>query len=231
METRFIALCISIILLLGSGGASSADSLNDTFEADKAGDVQTALGIVTPLAEQGDALAQNNLVAMHKPHHGMQSRRQPKRNGLHKHDRVNMPGLQGRDTTDQEVNDLTKIFRSHKGIARVFTNIEDGIITVTEANDETLRDAIVSHVSMMVTRLQEGKNSEVIIQSPTLDALFDFYDEIETEIEQTDFGIKVIQTSANQEVVTLLQKHAAEVSDMSERGMQAVHERMANQNH
>ena len=33
-----------------------------------------------------------------------------------------------------------------------------------EAVDETLREAIVSHVSMMVTRLQEGRNPEVIIQ-------------------------------------------------------------------
>ena len=92
---------------------------------------------------------------------------------------------------------------------------------------QVLREAIISHVSMMVTRLEEGKNPEVIIQSPTLDALFGVYNEIDTEIELTDTGIKVIQTSANPEVITLLQTHAAEVSDMSERGMQAVHERMA----
>ena len=60
---------------------------------------------------------------------------------------------------------------------------------------------------------------------------FGVYNEIDTEIELTDTGIKVIQTSANPEVVTLLQTHAAEVSDMSKRGMQAVHERMAGQSH
>jgi len=37
-----------------------------------------------------------------------------------------------------------------------------------------------------------------------------------------------VQTSGNPEVVALLQKHAAEVSDMAERGMEAVHERMMN---
>ena len=97
--------------------------------------------------------------------------------------------------------------------------------------DETLRDAIISHVSMMVTRLEEGKNPEVIIQSPTLDALFAVHNEIDTEIELTDTGVRVIQTSSNPRVVALLQAHAAEVSDMSERGMQAVHERMAGQSH
>ena len=168
---------------------------------------------------------------MHKSHHGMQSANKHHKGGAHKHDEVNMPGLQGKDTTEQEVNDLKEIFRSHKGISRVVTNIADGITTTTEAEDEALREAIISHVSMMVTRLEEGKNPEVIIQSPTLDALFGVYNEIDTEIELTDTGIKVIQTSANPEVVTLLQTHAAEVSDMSEQGMQAVHERMAGQSH
>ena len=55
--------------------------------------------------------------------------------------------------------------------------------------------------------------------------------EIDTEIELTNTGVKVTQTSANPEVVKLLQTHAAEVSDMSKRGMQAVHERMAKQGH
>ena len=67
----------------------------------------------------------------------------------------------------------------------------------------------------MVTRLEEGKNPEVIIQSPTLDALFAVHNEIDTEIELTDTGVRVIQTSSNPRVVALLQAHAAEVSDMS----------------
>ena len=79
----------------------------------------------------------------------------------------------------------------------------------------------------MVTRLEEGKNPEVIIQSPTLDALFAVHNEIDTEIELTDTGVRVIQTSSHPRVVALLQAHTAEVSDMSERGMQAVQERMA----
>ena len=173
----------------------------------------------------------HDYAVMHKSHHENQSEDRHHTAKAHQHDEVNMPGLQGKDTTDQEVNDLKEIFRSHKGIERNVTNISNGIITATEAKDEMLREAIVSHVSMMVTRLQEGKNPEVIIQSPTLDALFEVYVEIDTEIELTDMGVKVIQTSANPKVVKLLQTHAAEVSDMSERGMQAVHERMIGQSH
>jgi hypothetical protein len=108
-------------------------------------------------------------------------------------------------------------------IERRVTNLSNGISTFTASQNPAVRAAIVSHVSMMVTRLAEGRNPEVIIQSPTLDALFD----VQEEIEVTDTGIDVIQTSSNPKVVKLLQTHAAEVSDVSKRGMAAVHERMS----
>lgn len=155
---------------------------------------------------------------MHESHHGS--------HGNHKHDEVNMPGLQGKDTTEAEVNDLKNIFKNHKKIKREVGNIENGIKTITESKDEKVRQSIIDHVTMMVTRMQEGKNPEVMIQSPTLTKLFDYYQEIDTEIELSDDGIALIQTSKNPKVVELLQKHASEINDMVDRGMQAVHERM-----
>ena len=155
---------------------------------------------------------------MHESHHGS--------HGNHKHDEVNMPGLQGKDTTEAEVNDLKNIFKNHKKIKREVVNIENGIKTITESKDEKVRQSIIDHVTMMVTRMQEGKNPEVMIQSPTLTKLFDYYQEIDTEIELSDEGIALIQTSKNPKVVELLQKHASEINDMVDRGMQAVHERM-----
>ena len=155
---------------------------------------------------------------MHESHHGS--------HGTHKHDEVNMPGLQGKDTTEAEVNDLKNIFKNHKKIKREVVNIENGIKTITESKDEKVRQSIIDHVTMMVTRMQEGKNPEVMIQSPTLTKLFDYYQEIDTEIELSDDGIALIQTSKNPKVVELLQKHASEINDMVDRGMQAVHERM-----
>ena len=76
----------------------------------------------------------------------------------------------------------------------------NGIITATEAKDEMLREAIVSRI-YDGDETSRGENPEVIIQSPTLDALFEVYVEIDTEIELTDMGVKVIQTSANPKVV------------------------------
>jgi len=144
----------------------------------------------------------------------------------HQHDQVNMPGLRGIDTTEVEISDLKNIFTNHMKIRRSVEHLPNGIKTFTETDDEDLRESIVTHVAFMVTRLEDGRNPQVIIQSPTLDLLFDRYDEIDTSVEVTDRGVQVIQTSSNSEVVALLQQHAAEVSDMSERGMRAVHERM-----
>jgi len=78
----------------------------------------------------------------------------------------------------------------------------------------------------MLTRIEDGRNPHVMIQSPTLDKLFAVHDKINTEIEMTDRGIAVVQTSNDNAVVAALQTHAAEVSDMAARGMEAVHERM-----
>ena len=139
------------------------------------------------------------------------------------HDEMPMPGLNGTDTTETEVADLRTIFQQHIETKRRATNLPNGICTFTASQNPAVRATIVSHVSMMVIRLTEGRNPEVIIQSPTLDALFDVHEEIEI----TDTGVDVIQTSSNPEVVKLLQTHAAEVSDMSKRGMAAVHERMS----
>ena len=137
-----------------------------------------------------------------------------------------MPGLRGIDTTQVEISDLKNIFTNHMKINRRVEQLPNGIKTITETDDDDLRESIVTHVALMVTRLEEGRNPQVIIQSPTLDLLFDRYDEIETNVEITNRGVQVIQTSSNRDVVALLQQHAAEVSDMSKRGMRAVHERM-----
>ena len=86
---------------------------------------------------------------------------------------------------------------------------------------------VTSHVIGMIDRVDMGRDPVVIIQSPTLDILFERRASIVTEMDVTDEGIVVIQTSDDPEVVAALHTHAAEVSAMVERGMEAVHEMMA----
>ncbi|SFI67084.1 hypothetical protein [Celeribacter neptunius] len=150
----------------------------------------------------------------------------PHMHGANGHDEVNMPGLRGRDATVQESAEMEVMFKNFPTLSREVENLPDGIRTVTRSSDPDVMDALVSHVVGMTARVDEGRDPEVIIQSPTLDIFFERTGAIETEIEVTEEGIVVVQTSDDPEIVAALHTHAAEVSDMAARGMVSVHERM-----
>ena len=161
--------------------------------------------------------------ALHAKMHGTDST-----HGLHaEHDMKNMPGLKGRDATAEESEELAVMFRRFEEISRTVENLPNGIRTVTFAEDEELMGVVSSHVIGMIDRVDMGRDPEILIQSPTLDILFERRASIVTEMDMTDEGIVVIQTSSDPEVVAALHLHAAEVSAMVERGMEAVHEMMA----
>jgi|TARA_B110000093_G_scaffold139120_1_gene149380 hypothetical protein len=142
------------------------------------------------------------------------------------HDEINMPGLRGANATPEESAELAVMFRNFETITRDVTNLPNGIRTVTRSSDEDVMDQLVSHVFGMIGHVEDNDDPEIIIQSRTLDIFFERGDEIETEIELTDEGIVVIQTSEDPELIAALQEHAAEVTDLADRGMAAVHEKM-----
>ena len=86
--------------------------------------------------------------------------------------------------------------------------------------------SLVSHVVGMIDRVGREDDPKIMIQSPTLDIFFVRGEGITSDVSVTDEGIVVVQTSTDPEVVAALQTHAAEVSDMAARGMQAVHDAM-----
>jgi hypothetical protein len=170
---------------------------------------------------RGPAMAQM-MGHMHGGHHG---------HGMDGtgHDEVNMPGLRGENASPEESAELAVMFRGFETFTRDVTNLPNGIRTVTGSSDLDVMAALVSHVTGMISRVENLDDPKIFIQSPTLDIFFQRGDKITTEIDVTDEGIVVVQTSTDPEVVTALQVHAAEVSDMAARGMQAVHEKMMQQ--
>jgi hypothetical protein len=142
------------------------------------------------------------------------------------HDEVNMPGLRGLNATPAESAELAVMFRNFETIAREVTDLPNGIRTVTRSSDEAVMASLVSHVVGMIDRVERGDDPQIMIQSPTLDIFFARGAGIRSEIEVTDAGIVVVQTSDDPEIVAALHTHAAEVSAMADRGMQAVHEMM-----
>mgnify|MGYP001090198831 CR=1 FL=1 len=142
------------------------------------------------------------------------------------HDEVNMPGLRGRNATPEESAELAVMFRNFETITREVTNLPNGIRTVTRSSDEEVMAQLVSHVFGMTRRVEDLDDPKIIIQSRTLDIFFERGDKIETEIDLIDDSIVVTQTTQDAELIEALQKHAAEVTDMADRGMEAVHEMM-----
>ena len=176
------------------------------------------LGALSVWAWQDGALAQ---MAGHG--HGMH---QHGAGGMMGHDMTNMPGLRGLDATPEESAELAVMFQNFTAISRTVENLPDGIRTVTGSSDPMVMDALTAHVAGMIARVEQGRDPQIFIQSPTLDIFFARGDRLETVIDYTDVGIVVTQTSTDPELVAALQAHAAEVTAMADRGMAAVHEMM-----
>lgn len=144
------------------------------------------------------------------------------------HDESIMPGLQGVNATADESADLAVMFNNFHTLSRTVEELPNGIRTVTSSSDPDVMGTLATHVFQMIQRVETADDPQIFIQSPTLDIFFERPEAITTEIELTDAGIVVVQTSDDPEMVAALHTHAAEVSDMAARGMQAVHEMMMN---
>ncbi|MCF2904119.1 hypothetical protein L0666_03890 [Octadecabacter sp. CECT 8868] len=142
------------------------------------------------------------------------------------HDEVTMPGLRGENASPQESAELEVLFRNFDTITREVENLPNGIRTVTRSSDQTVMDHLVNHAVGMIDRVGQMDDPKIRIQSPTLDIFFLRGDRILSYIEMTDDGLIITQTSEDPEIVAALQTHAAEVTAMSDHGMQAVHEMM-----
>jgi hypothetical protein len=101
-------------------------------------------------------------------------------------------------------------------IKRTVTNLPNGIRTVTESDDPQVAQAIKAHVASMSQRLKDGR--EFNIFSTTLPVLFENRDKIQSVVEVTEKGTVVTQTSTDARVVTALQGHAAEVTELAQEG-------------
>jgi hypothetical protein len=78
----------------------------------------------------------------------------------------------------------------------------------------------------MGSRVEQGRDPGLPIETEALHSLFRDKDKIKSAYEVTETGVAVVQTSTDPKVVRELQEHAAQVSDLAERGMAAAHEGM-----
>jgi hypothetical protein len=135
-------------------------------------------------------------------------------------------GMMGGNATMGERSDIHDLLTDHDQIKRTVTNLPDGIRTVTESDDPQVAATIKKHVADMGKRVEEGRDPGLPIESPALHAIFRDKDKIKTAYETIEKGIVVVQTSTDATAVKALQDHAAEVTDLAQRGMVAAHEAM-----
>ena len=135
-------------------------------------------------------------------------------------------GMNGGAATIEEHGDIHGLLFNHDRIKRTVTNLPDGIRTVTESDDPEIAATIKKHVTDMGKRVEEGRDPGLPIESPALHSIFRDKDKIKTAYETTEKGTIVVQTSTDASAVKALQDHAAEVTDLTQRGMIAAHEAM-----
>ena len=135
-------------------------------------------------------------------------------------------GMGHDSATMAQMRVIHELVVNNERITRTVTNLPDGIRTVTESADPRLAQLIKDHVVTMDQRVTKGDDPELPMESPALRAIFRGKDKIRTTTNTTATGIVVVQTSSDSAVVAALQQHAAEVTDLVQRGMTAMHEAM-----
>jgi hypothetical protein len=137
-----------------------------------------------------------------------------------------MMGMGHDSATMAQMGVIHELIVNHDRISRTVTNLPDGIRTVTESDDARLATFIKAHVASMDQRVRAGDDPGMPIESDALHSLFRGSDKVRTTTEATARGVVVVQTSSDPATVSLLQQHAAEVSDLVQGGMVAAHAAM-----
>lgn len=109
-----------------------------------------------------------------------------------------------------DMEDIHTLLRGRADIRRNVEHLENGVKTTTESDNPQLAKLVQRHVRAMKSRLETA--DPIHLRDPLFAALFRHADAIEMELEPTEKGIIVIETSANPRVVKLIQAHAEVVS-------------------
>jgi hypothetical protein len=137
-----------------------------------------------------------------------------------------MAGMAHDSATMAEMGTIHELLFQHEQIIRTVTNLPDGIRTTTESDDSRVAELLKKHVLDMDQRVRRGDDPGLPDESPALRSIYRNAAKITTAIETTPRGVVVTQTSSDAAVVAALQEHAAEVSDLVEGGMAALHSAM-----
>lgn len=95
-------------------------------------------------------------------------------------------------------------------ITRKVTNTDKGVETITQSNDAKVVEKLQAHVESMYQRVEKGR--PIHARDPLFAEIFRHADKIDFELEKTDKGVKVAETSDDPYVAKLIQRHAEVVN-------------------
>lgn len=126
------------------------------------------------------------------------------------------PGHAHDDRHDADHEVFQFLLQNHNKITRNITELANGVETVTESDDPEVAAKLKEHVEWMDYRIE--KTNPIRMRDPLFAEIFRHADKIKMKHEDTEKGVRVIETSDDPHVVKLIQAHAKVVSGFVERG-------------
>ena len=108
----------------------------------------------------------------------------------------------------------------HKELTRKVTVKEDGYSAETTTENKEVAAELVKHIRYMKKRL--GSGAMVRRWDPAFEELVAYHDQLDTEIEVLENGVRVTVTGKTPEAIKVAQNHASIVSGFVDEGDEAV---------
>jgi len=121
-----------------------------------------------------------------------------------------------------EMQNAHFLITNHDRLERSVAEIPSGVQTVTTTTDPELLEPLRQHVQEMVAVLEEG--GHVRKWDPLFVEIFEHSEAIQIEIEEIEDGVRVTETSDDEEVVKLIRAHARKIDQFLARGREACRE-------
>ncbi len=135
--------------------------------------------------------------------------------------------MAGRDSSSMAMMRLVhEMVMNHHKIRRTVTNLPNGVRTVTESDDAAMQAVLREHVATTGELVRTSHDPNMPMETATLRGVLRNGANITRRVERTAKGVIVIETSKDSATIALVQRHAAEVTDLVDRGMVAMHEAM-----
>ena len=110
-------------------------------------------------------------------------------------------------------------------IRRSVENLPTGVETLTESDDPQVAAGIKKHVGSMYERMKQAR--PIHQRDPLFRELFNQADKIHMDLEETDNGVRVRETSEDPQVAKLVQEHARVLNLFLANGRAEVHKNHA----